>query len=81
MILRMGRFAQDLSILTREYEELQCKCWLLAQEAEGLRGELDEARELLREAQQGRQDLEARWVKEKALEAQRTNWANEQEEK
>ncbi|XP_015283362.1 PREDICTED: autophagy-related protein 16-1-like [Gekko japonicus] len=77
----MQRLAQDLGALQRQYEGLQCKAWELSQEAEGLRGELDRVRGLLQQARQERQGLEARWVREKALEAERLNWALEREEK
>uniref|UniRef100_A0ABM5EJV7 Uncharacterized protein n=1 Tax=Pogona vitticeps TaxID=103695 RepID=A0ABM5EJV7_9SAUR len=78
---RMGRFAHDVAVLAHQYEEAQSKVWILSEEAKGLRTELEEAQCLLREAQQKRQDLEARWLQEKALEAKRLNWANEREEK
>nr|XP_060635745.1 autophagy-related protein 16-like isoform X1 [Anolis sagrei ordinatus] len=78
---RMGRLAQEASSLGREFEEAQCKAWSLRREAEGLRAELSGARALLREARRERMELEARWVQEKALEAQRLNGANRRQEK
>ncbi|XP_060111425.1 autophagy-related protein 16-1-like [Heteronotia binoei] len=78
---RTQRLAQDLAALRHQHQGLQCQAWELSQEAEGLRGELDCVRGLLHRAQQQRQELEARWVREKALEAERLNWALEQEEK
>ncbi|XP_062993564.1 autophagy-related protein 16-like [Elgaria multicarinata webbii] len=78
---RMGRLAHDLAALTHQYEEVQCKAWILSQEAEGLRQELEQARGLLQDTQRERLDLEARWVREKVEEAVRVNRANEQEEK
>ncbi|KAJ7313335.1 hypothetical protein JRQ81_004627 [Phrynocephalus forsythii] len=78
---RMGRFAQEAAVLAHQYEEAQSKVWILSQEAKGLRTELEEAQRLLQEVQRKRQELEARWLQEKALEAKRLNWANEREEK
>ncbi|XP_063157887.1 uncharacterized protein LOC134496060 isoform X2 [Candoia aspera] len=78
---RMGCLARDLATLTRQHEEAECRAWRFSQEAEELRRELEQARGLLQEAQAGRVALEARWVREKALEARRINWGNEQEEK
>ncbi|KAL8176929.1 UNVERIFIED_CONTAM: hypothetical protein K2H54_040484 [Gekko kuhli] len=78
---RMQRLAQDLGALQRQFQGLQVEAWELSQEAEGLRGELDRAQGLLRHARQERQGLEARWVREKALEAERLNCALEREEK
>ncbi|XP_061447059.1 leucine zipper putative tumor suppressor 1-like isoform X2 [Rhineura floridana] len=78
---RMRHLAQDLAAVNRQYEEVKCQAWTLSQEAEGLRKDLEWVQGLLQESQQERLDLEARWVKEKAMEAKRVNWANEQEEK
>lgn len=78
---RMGCLAQDVAALAHQYEEAQSRAWILSQEVKGLRTELEEAQGLLREAQRKRQDLEARWLQEKAQEARRLNWANEREEK
>ncbi|XP_053218658.1 autophagy-related protein 16-like isoform X3 [Podarcis raffonei] len=75
------RLAQDLAALTRRHEEAQCQAWALSQEAKGLRRELAEAQGLMREAQRKREELEACWVREKALEAGRLNQANEQHER
>ncbi|XP_053115504.1 autophagy-related protein 16-like isoform X5 [Hemicordylus capensis] len=78
---RAGRLSQASAALRHQYEELQCKAWLLSREAEGLRRELERAQALLQGARQERLQLEARWVREKALEAQRLNCANEREER
>ncbi|KAM3821311.1 uncharacterized protein M6D78_017446 [Vipera latastei] len=78
---RMGCLARDLAALTRQHQEAESRAWRFAQENEALRTELAQARALLQEAQAGRLTLEARWLREKALEATRVNWANEQEEK
>ncbi|KAJ6654932.1 hypothetical protein lerEdw1_006403 [Lerista edwardsae] len=78
---RLGRLAQEVAALERHSEELQGQAWLAAQEAEELRGELERARGLLQDARHTRRVLELRWVREKALEAERLNVANEQEEK
>ncbi|XP_062813616.1 autophagy-related protein 16-1-like isoform X4 [Anolis carolinensis] len=78
---RMGRLAQEASTLGRDLEEAQVKAWSLRLEAEGLRGELCGARGLLRQAQRERTELEARWVREKALEAHRLNGANRRQER
>nr|XP_034991250.1 uncharacterized protein LOC118094737 isoform X6 [Zootoca vivipara]XP_034991251.1 uncharacterized protein LOC118094737 isoform X6 [Zootoca vivipara] len=77
----MRCLAQDLAALTRQHEEAQCQAWALFQEAEGLRRELAEAQGLMQEAQRKREDLEARWVQEKALEAGRMNQANEERDR
>ncbi|CAI5791692.1 Hypothetical predicted protein [Podarcis lilfordi] len=75
------RLAQDLAALTRRHEEAQCQAWALSQEAEGLRRELAEAQGLMQEARRKREELEVRWVREKALEAGRLNQANEQHDR
>lgn len=77
----MGCLARDLAALTRQHQEAECRAWRSARENEALRTELGQARALLQEAQAGRLTLEARWLREKALEATRVNRANEQEEK
>ncbi|XP_077171382.1 uncharacterized protein LOC143826455 [Paroedura picta] len=71
---RMQRLGQDLGALQRQACELSL-------EAEGLHKELEHVRGLLKKVQQERQELEAHWVREKALEAERVNWALQQEEK
>ncbi|XP_033025216.1 golgin subfamily A member 8M-like [Lacerta agilis] len=81
LLRRMRRLAQDLAALTRRHEEAECQAWALSQEAEGLRRELAEAQGLMQEAQRKREELEARWVREKALEAGRVNQANEQHDR
>nr|XP_028559818.1 autophagy-related protein 16-like [Podarcis muralis]XP_028559819.1 autophagy-related protein 16-like [Podarcis muralis] len=78
---KMRCLAQDLAALTRRHEEAQCQAWALSQEAEGLRRELAETQGLMQEAQRKREELEARWVREKALEAGRLNQANEQHDR
>lgn len=78
---RVGRLAQEVAALKRHSEELQCQVWLASQQAEGLRRELEQAQGLLQDARHARLELESRWVREKALEAERLNGANEQEEK
>ncbi|XP_054850543.1 autophagy-related protein 16-1-like [Eublepharis macularius] len=71
---RAQRLARDLGALRHQHQELQGRAWALSREAEELRAELHRAR-------QERLELEARWVREKAREAQRLNCANEQREK
>ncbi|XP_058037340.1 uncharacterized protein LOC131197379 isoform X2 [Ahaetulla prasina] len=78
---RLGCLARDLAALTRRHQEAECRAWSFARENEELRTELGQARALLQEAQAGRLALEARWLREKALEAMRVNRAIEQEEK
>lgn len=78
---RLGCLARDLAALTRRHQEAECRAWRFARENEELRTELGQARALLQEAQAGRLALEARWLREKALEATRVNRAIEQEEK
>ncbi|XP_048374129.1 autophagy-related protein 16-like isoform X2 [Sphaerodactylus townsendi] len=78
---RIRHLFRDLGALKHQHQRLLCQAWGFSQEAEGLRGELDLAWRLLREAQQELLVLEDRWVREKAQEAARLNRANEREEK
>ncbi|XP_060540671.1 uncharacterized protein LOC117673420 [Pantherophis guttatus] len=78
---RLGCLGRDLAALTRRHQEAECRAWSFARENEELRTELGQARALLQEAQAGRLALQARWLREKALEATRVNRAIEQEEK
>ncbi|XP_053861223.1 autophagy-related protein 16-like isoform X3 [Malaclemys terrapin pileata] len=71
---RAGRCARELAGLAGCCQELQAQLWEQGQEAEGLRAALGAA---LR----ARDQLEARWVQEKQLEAQRVNETNAREER
>ncbi|XP_030402776.1 autophagy-related protein 16-like isoform X3 [Gopherus evgoodei] len=71
---RARRCARELAGLSERCQELQAQLWERGQEAEGLRAALGAA---LR----ARDQLEARWVQEKQLEAQRVNEANTREER
>ncbi|CAM2110564.1 unnamed protein product [Caretta caretta] len=71
---RAGRCARELAGLSGRCQELQARLWERGQEAEGLRAALGAA---LR----ARDQLEARWVQEKQLEAQRVNETNAREER
>nr|XP_025037121.1 uncharacterized protein LOC102451572 [Pelodiscus sinensis] len=71
---RAGRCARELAGLAGHCEELHAQLWERSQEVEGLRTALGAAL-------QARDQLEARWVQEKQLEAQRVNEANVREER